>query len=108
MLSLALSVKKGSNRDRGWKEEEYIKCDRRTMWATSRIEEAEGTYCSRKCEEIAVVMQWVQAVVKVQQQFGCNEVCARVFIGDETIKYVDSSFCRITDREFCAVLKEQE
>ena len=34
-----------------------------------------------------------------------------VFVGDETIKYVDSSFCRKGRRltvEFCAVLKEQE
>jgi len=48
-----MGVKEGINRDRRRKEEEYIKCDRCSMWATSRIGEAEGTYCCWKCEEIA-------------------------------------------------------
>jgi len=37
--------KKGINRDRRRKEEEFIKCDSCSMWAISTIGEAEGSYC---------------------------------------------------------------
>ena len=47
--------------------------------------------------------------VGVEIEIGRHEVWETVFVGDETIKYVDSSFCRqIVDIEFCVVLKERE
>ena len=44
-------------------------------------------------------------------EIGRNEVWETVFVGDEIIKYVDSSFCSKDCRhlgEFCRVLKEQQ
>ena len=46
-------MKKGINGEQRRKEEEYIRCDRCSLWATSRIGEAEGTQCCQKCEGIA-------------------------------------------------------
>ena len=49
----SMGMKKGINRDRRRKEEEFIKCDRCSMWVISTIGEAASSYCCRKCEEIA-------------------------------------------------------
>ena len=50
-----MGMKKGRNRDKRRKEEEFIKCNSCSMWAVSTMGEAEGSYCCRKCEEIALL-----------------------------------------------------
>ena len=56
------------------------------MWATSTIGEAEGTYCCRKCEEIAllrIVITRLKKRIDILQQVA------------ECEKFVDNSWLRL-------------
>jgi len=80
-------VVNGISGERRRKEEEFIKCDSCSMWATSKLGEAEGSYCCRKCEEIAhvrvVITRLKERIDNLQQVAECE-------------KFVDNSWLRLS------------
>ena len=70
-------MKKVINRERRRKDEEYVKCNSCSMWATSTMGEAKGSYCCRKCEEIVhlrkVISGLKERIDNLQQVAECEK-----------------------------------
>ena len=81
-----MGIKRGINKYRRRKKEEFMTCHRCSMCATSTVGETDGSYCCRKCEEIVhlriVITRLKEQIDNLQQVAEC-------------VKFGDNSWLRL-------------